>query len=215
MPSGIYKRIKKILSKPNYFQKGHPSWNKGLHIQTNTGKTHFKKEMMPWNKGKRGYKVKPCSEERKIKIGLGNKGKIVSKEAKKKIGLASRGRKNPMVSKIMKGRTGENHPRWIKDRTKLKKSGGRRNRAYDYWRRQVLERDNWKCRIANQDCKGKLVAHHILPWRDFPELRYKINNGITLCQYHHPRKRIDEQKLTPFFQNKIKTEILKASDDHT
>lgn len=30
--------------------KGRKSWNKGTHIQTNTGKTHFKKGFTPWNK---------------------------------------------------------------------------------------------------------------------------------------------------------------------
>jgi len=47
---------------------------------------------------------------------------------------------------------------------------------------------------------GYKVAHHILPWRDYPEERYNINNGITLCQYHHPRKREDEQMLIPTLQ---------------
>jgi hypothetical protein len=64
----------------------------------------------------------------------------------------------------------------------------------------IKKRDNWKCKINNQDCKGNLEAHHILSWRDYQELRYDINNGITLCHAHHPRKRIDEAKLSPFFQ---------------
>jgi hypothetical protein len=34
-------------------------------------------------------------------------------------------------------------------------------------------------------------------------LRYNINNGITLCQFHHPRKRVEEQRLIPFFQNMV------------
>lgn len=31
---------------------------------------------------------------------------------------------------------------------------------------------------------GKVVAHHILPWKDYIELRHEVNNGITLCHYH-------------------------------
>ena len=112
------------------------------------------------------------------------KGRKASKETRKKMSDA---------------RKGENAYQWISDRSLLKKQNRRNDPLYREWRRQVWERDNWKCRINNQDCDGRIIAHHILPWRDFPELRYEVNNGITLCQFHHPRKRIDEQKLIPVF----------------
>src|ERR1700692_2692688 len=60
---------------------------------------------------------------------------------------------------FQKGNTlakGENNIRWIKDRTKLcrvSKQGERRTSAYFEWRKQVWLRDNWKCKIANPDCK--------------------------------------------------------------
>jgi len=34
---------------------------------------------------------------------------------------------------------------------------------------------------------------------------YEVNNGITLCHFHHPRKRKDEIKLSPYFMELIKT----------
>jgi hypothetical protein len=93
------------------------------------------------------------------------------------------------------------------DRNSLKKYGidnkDRGSPAYHYWRIQVLKRDNFKCRIVNQDCEGKVIAHHILSWRDFPELRYQLNNGITLCQAHHPRRRTEEKRLIPFFMDLV------------
>ena len=42
MTKGIYKRPLGYIPK-SAFKKGHKTWNKGLRIQTNTGKTHFKK----------------------------------------------------------------------------------------------------------------------------------------------------------------------------
>jgi hypothetical protein len=70
---------------------------------------------------------------------------------------------------------------------------------YREWRTAVFERDNWKCRIADINCDGQLQAHHILRWSEYPELRYVINNGITLCVAHHPRKRAEEKRLAPKF----------------
>lgn len=103
--------------------------------------------------------------------------------------------------------SGINHPKYIVDRTKLAiLSNGeeyRNSPASREWALQVKNRDEWSCRIADNNCDRKMVAHHILPWRDFPELRYEVNNGITLCHFHHPRKRKDEMKLIPTFQELV------------
>ena len=64
-------------------------------------------------------------------------------------------------------------------------------------------RDNWKCKINNSDCKGRLEVHHILGFTKFPELRYDINNGITLCHFHHPRVREEEKRLSPYFMELV------------
>jgi len=74
---------------------------------------------------------------------------------------------------------------------------------YKNWVLRVKKRDNWKCRINNEDCSGYCIVHHILSWQGFPELRYNVNNGITLCQAHHPRKRAVEKRLIPFFQGLV------------
>lgn len=55
---------------------------------------------------------------------------------------------------------------------------------YKKWRKNIYERDHWKCQWP--DCgKGKVQAHHIYRWNDFPGLRYHPDNGISLCKYHH------------------------------
>ena len=107
----------------------------------------------------------------------------------------------PIWNKGLKGvQAGENHPCWIKDRTKVKVGERSLNDPLQkHWRKEVKDRDGWKCRISNHQCSGKLVAHHIFRWQKFPELRHEVNNGITLCHFHHPRKIIDEMRLSSFF----------------
>ncbi len=98
---------------------------------------------------------------------------------------------------------GDGSPRWIKDRTKLARRDERNDSSYANWRKQIWLRDNFKCKIANPDCKGRLEAHHILGWKNYPELRYEVNNGIALRHFHHPRKRKDEMRLSPYFQELV------------
>jgi len=103
---------------------------------------------------------------------------------------------------MMRERTGEKHFAWIKDRTQLKDDhrnrGGSLSRE---WSKSVKKRDAWKCKISNKDCDGKIESHHILSWKDYPELRYVLENGITLCKIHHPKKREDEKRLSPYFKS--------------
>lgn len=98
---------------------------------------------------------------------------------------------------------GENNPCWVEDRTQLKRREQRNDSLYQDWRKNVLKRDNKKCKINNRDCKDRLEVHHILGWSEYPELRYNINNGITLCKKHHPRKKEEEVLLIPTFKELI------------
>lgn len=118
-----------------------------------------------------------------------------TKEWNEKISESHRGDKNPMY-----GILGERNPRWIKDRTLLKKTDHRANSANFEWKRLCKERDKHTCRIADENCTGGLEVHHILGYKDYPELRYEMNNGITLCHFHHPRSRAKEKELSPYFQ---------------
>jgi predicted restriction endonuclease len=60
-----------------------------------------------------------------------------------------------------------------------------------YWRKQVLARDGHRCQregCGATESRGKrkgLHAHHIKSFIGFPELRYEVSNGITLCLDHH------------------------------
>lgn len=98
----------------------------------------------------------------------------------------------------------EKNPRWISDRSLVKRDEKKHlDSHYKGWSRSVKDRDGWKCKISSPDCKGRLESHHILPWKSYPELRYEINNGITLCAAHHPHKRADEMRLAPVFQELV------------
>jgi len=204
MPVGVYKHH------PNQgFQKGYTPWHagtKGLRICSEETKEKLSKS----NKGKLhfGQVRKPCSEETKKKISNAVRGFKHTEEAKRKISKIKMGVKQTeehkrKISEALKGKyCGEKNHRWNPNREEVRYDR-RNDPEYKQWRKQVWIRDNWKCKINNQDCKGKIKAHHILPWRDFPELRYNINNGITLCQAHHPLKRAEEKRLIPFFQGLV------------
>ena len=63
--------------------------------------------------------------------------------------------------------------------------------TYDYqnWRNKVFHRDNYTCRCCGNRSSNNnpviLNSHHIYNWKDYPELRYEISNGITLCNQCH------------------------------
>lgn len=159
----------------------------------------FKKGQIPWNKGlssplkgvKRALEIGNKISETKL-----NKHFHHTEETRK---LMSLNRTGIAVERLS--------GKWIEDRTKLKRYGDdakdRRSYAYTYWRQQVWLRDNFACKIANPDCSGRIEAHHILGWNDYPELRYQLNNGITLCHFHHPKVRKEEKRLSPYFQDLV------------
>ena len=125
----------------------------------------------------------------------------IATQMKEKMRQAKLGKKMPWNS--VPTRIGENSPRWIKDRTKIKNDKERGGQLHHQWSKDVKRRDNWKCKLSNENCSNRLQAHHILSWKDYPELRYKINNGITLCHAHHPRRRAEEKRLIDTFQKLV------------
>jgi len=66
------------------------------------------------------------------------------------------------------------------------------------WRRSVFKRDNWTCQICGaRNGNGKKIilnADHIKRFADYPELRFDLDNGRTLCVECH--------RATPTWGNK-------------
>ena len=143
----------------------------------------------------------PRSKEVRKKISIAHQGKVLSLETKKKIGDFWRGKKKSELEKL-KNKISQ-VKRWDKVGRKEYRRYIHLSGTYEYksWRTRVFVRDDFKCRIC--DVGGYLEAHHILKWSEYPELRYNINNGITLCRAHHPRKRAEEKRLIPTFMELV------------
>ncbi len=147
------------------------------------------------------------SEVAKIKIRMAGLGRKVSDETRLKISESHKkigspwnlGRKcsEETKKKIADANRGENHHSWIFDRNSLRRNI-RNDAEYRVWVRRCKSRDK-ECKLKNENCYGYLVVHHIKSWRNYPELRYELKNGITVCQAHHPRKRAEEKQLEPIF----------------
>lgn len=56
--------------------------------------------------------------------------------------------------------------------------------GYIRWAQDVKKRDHYTCYICGR--KGvALHSHHLNAWADYPEQRYDVSNGVTLCTFHH------------------------------
>lgn len=132
-----------------------------------------------------------------------------TKESKAKIGAALRGNKHAVShgrpkgipqplewrKKMSKLRRGKNNNMYIDGLGRERAGKRNQNRHtldYRLWREAVFERDDFTC----QDCglRGVVLhGHHIKGWAEYPELRYDVSNGQTLCEKCHlkTRKKIE------------------------
>ncbi len=179
MGHSVSERVKRILAEKSPFKRGHSPWNKGKPWSE-----EMKKRISQTNK-ERGI-------EPKVKfVGFGENsprwkggnskyldcGKLLSSRDVKRCSLCFHLTHKGEKAYNWKGGVRTEH-QIIRDSIE-----GR------LWRTSVFRRDNWTCiwcgargRVGRS---VRLNAHHVKPFSDYPELRFAIDNGRTLCEDCH------------------------------
>lgn len=145
-------------------------------------------------------RAKGVSEETRPKLSLALRGRKRTPEHQAKLNASQTGRPKPpevraKISATLTGQPGRPHgqsardaiskaqrARWVDVRSQLSRV------TYEYraWRRAVVERDERTCQRCGAAGLGRNIhAHHIKPFKDHPELRFDVANGITLCAACH------------------------------
>lgn len=181
--------------------KTHSEKTKKKLSELGKGRTHSKETKRKMSSSRMGMKLsketrkklslyrtgKKLSEETKKKMThQGMKGKHHSEITKRKISLSHKGKKVKLSEETRKKRslafTGEKNPNWkggITPQTLLERTSNK----YLLWRDAVFRKDNFTCQKTG--IKGGFEAHHINNFSSFPELRFNVNNGITLSIEAH------------------------------
>lgn len=150
-------------------------------------RTEKTKEIL--RKAKLGTKQSPEQIKNRFRSRKGYRHSVITKE-KIKLSLIGHVVSEETKAKFRK-RTGERASRWKGGITPINKAI-RNSFEYKLWRTAVLERDNYTCIWCG--ATENLHADHIKPFAYFPELRFAIDNGRTLC--------IDCHKTTDTWGNK-------------
>lgn len=106
----------------------------------------------------------------------------------KKIADNKRGGHHSPTTEFKKGHKpylimGEKNPNW-KDGICKENYKQRRSERFKKWREKVFKRDDYTCWICGEI--GKILhPHHLKEFSIYPELRFEINNGLTLCEFCH------------------------------
>ena len=154
------------------------------------GKTHSEEFKIKQKLRYLGISRKPHTEETKQKISFKNTGRKRNEETKYKI---SKALENRVVTEKTRKKMSEAHSgsktNFWKGGIDKKEYKHYQNLDYRLWREKVFKRDEYICQKCNlssgNGSKVFLIPHHIKSYTHYPELRYKISNGLTLCQNCH------------------------------
>jgi hypothetical protein len=183
--------------------KGIPAWNKGIHPSRETclkmslakkgkpgimlGKKHSdetkkiigEKSRIAWSNLELRKRMSDIKKANPVNYWLGKKRSPPSAETKQKMRETHKriGTKPPV-------RFGEANNKWRGGVSLNHPYKHYRNKEYLEWRSKVFERDNYTC----QKCGvrgGILHPHHLKSYTHFKDLRYVLENGVTLCVSCH------------------------------
>ncbi len=138
-----------------------------ISAKNSINRGRFVKGQKPWNNGLKGVQAK----EKHPSWGRKQSNEEVEKRIKK---ILERG--------LLKGK---NHPNWKGGITPIYLKI-RNSEEYKSWRKKIFERDKYTCVLCGHRGRG-LVADHKKPFALFPELRFSIENGRTLCDSCHKK----------------------------
>jgi len=190
--------------------RGRAPWNKGRTgvysdaVRRRMSRTAKLRGMVILNRGK--YERSPQEKRRLAELCRGNcvnrrpsygmRGKTMSPAARAKIREWCR--QHPELLTYNKGRklTSEQRKKWADVRRGSKShlwQGGktaqnaaiRNSVEYRLWRDAVFQRDGYSCVVGGKAHGTELEADHIKPFALFPELRFEVSNGRTLCKACH------------------------------
>ena len=141
-----------------------------------------------------------CDRVKEKKPSLGMLGKKHTEESKQKmrkprpgvytnshrIGTKHTDETRAKISQIVKERAlrGPQCHSW-KGGIKSENEKARASFEYKEWRKAVFERDKYTCQHCGDSKGGNLNAHHLKGFALYPELRYEVSNGLTLCEPCH------------------------------
>lgn len=179
----------------------------GVYPKTSKRAGAIKGEERSFVRGHNSRVTPNMNEEIKRKLSIAHKGKTLSKETREKVSKAQIGKKHTertkrKMSMVRIGKPkppshGKNVSTAIKGKKHWNWKGGITpirtklyfTDRYKNWRTSVFERDNYTCQWCRaRSGNGKEVvlnADHIKPWKDYPELRFDVSNGRTLCVTCH------------------------------
>ena len=98
-------------------------------------------------------------------------------------------------------RVGKNHPMWKGGITPLNDKI-RHSFEYKEWAKTIKERDDFTCQICYIR-GGNLRSNHIKKFSDCVELRFDLNNGITICENCDLKKVMNHENEWEDYFNKI------------